>query len=134
MIDPATRKVTRKVAVGTVPIQLYATPDSRTLPVANQGKRKKPGKTVSVIDLGWVPVGVGQILASYSRYETTAPGNPESKKLALGYVHHLSKRTALYTTWARVKNSGGAAVALNGSVTGANQSSSGLDIGVRHSF
>lgn len=83
---------------------------------------------------GWVPVGVGQILASYSRYETTAPGNPESKKLALGYVHNLSKRTALYTTWARVKNSGGAAIALNGSVTGANQSSSGLDIGVRHSF
>lgn len=81
-----------------------------------------------------MPVGVGQILASYSRYETTAPGNPESKKLALGYVHNLSKRTALYTTWARVKNSGGAAIALNGSVTGANQSSSGLDIGVRHSF
>lgn len=51
VIDPATRKVTRKVAVGTVPIQLYATPDSRTLLVANQGTSKKPGKTVSVIDL-----------------------------------------------------------------------------------
>ena len=51
VIDPATRKVIRKVAVGTVPIQLYATPDSRTLLVANQGTRKKPGKTVSMIDL-----------------------------------------------------------------------------------
>lgn len=51
VIDPATRKVIRKVAVGTVPIQLYATPDSRTLVVANQGTRKKPGKTVSLIDL-----------------------------------------------------------------------------------
>lgn len=51
VIDPATRKVTRKVAVGMVPIQLYATPDSRTLLVANQGTRKKPGKTVSVVDL-----------------------------------------------------------------------------------
>nr|MDP2192471.1 cytochrome D1 domain-containing protein [Rhodoferax sp.] len=51
VIDPATRKVIRKIAVGTVPIQLYATPDSRTLLVANQGTRKKPGKTVSVIDL-----------------------------------------------------------------------------------
>jgi predicted porin len=75
-----------------------------------------------------------EILASYSRYETTAAGNPEGKKLAIGYVHKLSKRTALYTTWARLKNSGGAATALNGSVTGPNTSSSGLDIGVRHSF
>ncbi len=52
VIDPATRKVVRKIAVGTVPIQLYATPDSRTLLVANQGTRKQPGKTVSLIDLG----------------------------------------------------------------------------------
>ena len=51
VIDPSTRKVIRKVAVGTVPIQLYATPDSRTLLVANQGTRKKPGNTVSLIDL-----------------------------------------------------------------------------------
>ena len=51
VIDPATRKVIRKVAVGTVPIQLYVTPDSRTLLVANQGTRKKPGNTVSLIDL-----------------------------------------------------------------------------------
>ena len=51
VIDPATRKVTRKIPVGSVPIQLYATPDSRTLLVANQGSPKKPGKTVSMIDL-----------------------------------------------------------------------------------
>jgi len=43
--------VVRKVTVGTVPIQLYATPDSRMLLVANQGTRAKPGKTVSMIDL-----------------------------------------------------------------------------------
>lgn len=51
VIDPATRKVIRKVAVGTVPIQLYVTPDSRTLLVANQGTPKKPGKTVSLMEL-----------------------------------------------------------------------------------
>lgn len=51
VIDPKTAKVIRKVSVGTVPIQLYATPDGRTLLVANQGTRKKPGTTVSVIDL-----------------------------------------------------------------------------------
>jgi len=52
VIDPASRKLIRKVTVGTVPIQLYATPDSRLLLVANQGTREKPGKTVSIIDLG----------------------------------------------------------------------------------
>ena len=51
VIDPRTRKVIRKVAVGPVPIQLVATPDSRLLLVANQGSRKTPGKTVSMIDL-----------------------------------------------------------------------------------
>lgn len=83
---------------------------------------------------GLFPVGAGEIRAAYSRYETDAVGQPETKKLALGYVHNLSKRTAVYTTWARVKNSGGAAQALNGSVTGANTNSSGLDLGIRHSF
>lgn len=52
VIDPATRKVLHRIAVGTVPIQLFATPDSTTLLVANQGTRNKPGKTVSMIDLG----------------------------------------------------------------------------------
>jgi predicted porin len=61
-------------------------------------------------------------------------GTPESKKIALGYVHNLSKRTALYTTFARVKNSGGAASSLNGSVTAANGKSTGYDFGIRHSF
>ncbi|ROZ75027.1 porin [Ramlibacter sp. WS9] len=88
---------------------------------------------------GWLlggvfPVGSGDIRASYSAYESTAVGTPETKKLALGYVHNLSKRTAVYATWARVKNGGSAVVALNGSTTGVNASSSGLDIGLRHSF
>lgn len=82
----------------------------------------------------WVPLGAGQILAGFSRYETNQAGNPESKQLSLGYVHNLSKRTALYTTVARVKNSGGADYALNGSETAPNASSTGLDLGVRHNF
>jgi predicted porin len=83
---------------------------------------------------GLIPVGAGEIRVAYSRYETDVLGTPETKKLALGYVHNLSKRTAVYTTYARVKNSGGASQALNGSATGANTSSSGLDLGIRHSF
>ena len=57
-----------------------------------------------------------------------------SDKFAIGYVHNLSKRTALYGTYARVSNSGGAAQALNGATTAANGSSNGFDLGVRHAF
>jgi len=56
VIDPVSRKVIRKIAVGTVPIQLYATPDNRLLLVANQGTLKKPGTTVSLIDVASMKV------------------------------------------------------------------------------
>lgn len=52
LIDRAARKVVKTIEVGTIPIQMYATPDSKTLIVANQGSKQKPGRTVSVIDLG----------------------------------------------------------------------------------
>ncbi len=85
-----------------------------------------------------VPVGAGQIRVAYSRYSTDAAGDPTSKKLALGYVHNLSKRTALYATVARVKNDGfgaaAASAALNGAVSTGNGSSTGYDLGIRHSF
>ena len=86
---------------------------------------------------GLVPVGAGEIRAAYSQRETetgVAGAEPRARKLSLGYVHNLSKRTAVYTTVARVRNSGGAALALNGATTAANQSSTGFDLGVRHAF
>ena len=83
---------------------------------------------------GLVPVGAGEIRAAYSRYKVDVAGDPTSKKLALGYVHNLSKRTALYVTVARVTNNGGAAQSLNGSVTAVNGNSTGYDLGLRHSF
>lgn len=79
-------------------------------------------------------VGSGEVKLGYSQYETNAAGNPEARKLALGYVHNLSKRTALYATAARVRNSGGASFALNQATTAPNASSSGVDLGIRHSF
>ena len=83
---------------------------------------------------GLYSIGAGQIRASYSNYKTNTAAAPRSKKMAIGYVHNLSKRTALYTTFARVTNSGGAAQALNGAVTAANARSTGYDFGIKHSF
>jgi predicted porin len=91
---------------------------------------------------GWnlgalVPVGPGEIRVAVSQYRTEAPGvDPRARKLALGYVHNLSKRTAVYTTIARVSNNGTSATAAAGGAGAPafGNSSSGLDIGVRHSF
>jgi predicted porin len=81
-----------------------------------------------------VPQGSGVLKASISRYGNNAAGDPRSTKLALGYVHHLSKRTAAYVTYAHLRNRGGARAALNRASTAPDGSSSGLDIGLRHSF
>lgn len=84
---------------------------------------------------GLVPVGAGEIRVSYSTYETEVAGpDPRTNKFALGYVHNLSKRTALYATAAFLKNKNGAAQSLNGAVTAAGRNSNGYDLGIRHSF
>ena len=88
---------------------------------------------------GWVGgahwyAGAGVVRLAISDYETNALGQPRTRKLAVGYTHQLSKRTALYTTYARVRNSGGASTALNTALTAPNAASSGYDIGIRHDF
>ena len=85
---------------------------------------------------GLIPVGAGEIRLAYSRYKVElAASTPTAKKWAIGYDYNLSKRTVLYTTYAHVSNSGGSGQALNGAtLTGANDSSTGLDIGLRHAF
>jgi predicted porin len=87
-------------------------------------------------------VGAGDVLASYSRASIHA--GAKSSKFALGYVHNLSKRTAVYAIGAHVSNKGGAASAAGSyssgglsPVTGAanvNGGSNGYDVGIRHSF
>jgi predicted porin len=88
---------------------------------------------------GWlagvrVPVGQGSFRAAYSRHSTDAASHPSARKWAIGYVHPLSKRTALYAAAAHVSNDGTSASALNGAVTAAGESSRGFDFGIKHSF
>jgi len=77
------------------------------------------------------PLGAGT--ARFALSETDKAG-VKSNLTAIGYVYGLSKRTDLYTTYATVKNKGGATAALNGAVTGANRTSTGYEFGVKHSF
>ena len=122
-------------------------------PLPNAFGFTSPGANGALIG-ATVPVGPGLIRAVYTQVKynnVTAlsqviPGlgsDPKSEKFALGYVHNLSARTALYATVARINNSNGADLtvggpafytkAINGSVP-TPQSSTGYDFGIRHIF
>ena len=85
-----------------------------------------------------VPMGAGVIKASVARANRSGPGvdADDATQVALGYVHWLSKRTAVYGTWSVVRNKGNAAYvvtdALSDPQAGAN--SRGLQFGISHNF
>lgn len=99
-------------------------------PVAADGKSWSLGAII--------PVGAGDIRVAMSQYtqELATGAEPRARKVAIGYRHWLSKRTAIYTAYGRVRNSGGAtaAVVAGAGAPAANRSSSGFDLGIRHSF
>jgi len=96
-----------------------------------------------------IPVGPGLIRASYARvkYDLNSVASaaalpapdPKAGKLSLGYVHNLSKRTALYATLARISNKNGAALTVGGAAFISTsvftpKTSTGYDFGIRHAF
>lgn len=90
-----------------------------------------------------VPVGQWTLKASYNRLDqrgrdaagTTIDAN-DAAQWALGADYALSKRTALYGSVARLGNRGTARFAVPGGpgTVAAGSSSSGVDLGIRHSF
>jgi predicted porin len=65
----------------------------------------------------------------------SARSDNDARQLAVGYVHDLSKRTALYGTYATLRNRGQANYTVSGNRAPLpGQNSSGLELGVRHLF
>ena len=96
---------------------------------SNTGAKDLTSYTIGAL----VPVApAGTVRVSFSSADNGS--GAKTDKFALGYVYDMSKRTAVYGTFASLSNSGGAAQALNGAVTPANGSSTGFDVGVRHAF
>lgn len=90
-----------------------------------------------------VPVGVGVIKASYVKVDQSgrdAAGASiaadDAQRFAVGYVHNLSKRTAVYVNAGHVSNKGRATFAISGGRAGnaPGTSSSGYEVGLRHHF
>ncbi len=88
---------------------------------------------------GVVPLGQGEIHAGYDRSKLSGPVDNKVDQWKVGYVYNLSKRTAVYTTVARVSNgnasrlgvAGGSAITAAPTLGGKSQ---GAEFGVRHFF
>jgi len=73
-----------------------------------------------------VPFGANQVRAGFAAIDGKGP---------LGYVYNLSKRTALYATYASINNDGGAKYGVDPDPPlPAGGKSTGYEAGVRHSF
>ena len=116
--------------VATVMGQIFT--DRKNVNVVNAANRSN----------GWlvgarIPMGVGVIPVSFGTVKDNSnavTGSNKASQFAIGYVYNLSKRTALYTTYGTLSNSGPVAVSGGGTAAAVGQRWSGLDLGLRHSF
>jgi len=88
-----------------------------------------------------LPLGAGAVKASYARAvfdmgpSPLLQPTPRVSKWALGYVLPLSKRFEVYATVARIRNQGGARMAVSAFAPGqANAASTGVELGWSYSF
>ena len=87
----------------------------------------------------WKLGAAGNIPMSFMRLTRNDASGSSSQKYAMGYVHNLSKRTALYGTYTYVDNKGSinlpvATGSLSGPIPVPGGNASGFDLGLRHSF
>jgi predicted porin len=80
-----------------------------------------------------VPFGQHTVLASYIRKNDKTALNQDADQWAIGYRYALSKRTDLYTAYARIKNKNGAGYTV-GSAIEAGSGDKAFNLGVRHTF
>ena len=109
-------------------------------------EKNSTGAQIDAYQIGaTAPIGgVGELRGAFGYYDRKNSGD-DWTKISLGYLHNLSKRTALYGTVARVSNRGAAKQVVwttglaNAPITqplsatpGGN--STGVEFGIRHAF
>ncbi len=80
-----------------------------------------------------VPIGAAQILASYVHHNDRTVANQDASQVGIGALYSLSKRTSLYTSFARIQNQHGAAF-LVGNATALGTGNKSFNAGVVHNF
>lgn len=108
----------------------------------NEGKASggaDNGKKQSLWGVGGAyAMGATTLKASYFSSDSTGTGidTKDATQLAVGFVHDLSKRTAIYGTFSRVSNDAGASYTAGGGGTSltAGKDSTGYEVGVKATF
>lgn len=91
-------------------------------------------RTRSIMIGGTLDVGAGQWRGAYTRLKALGVAN-NAQEISVGYVHHLSKRTAIYGNYAYLDNKdNGRTFNVGRAVLTSGGGASGLDMGLRHNF
>lgn len=80
-----------------------------------------------------VPSGPHALLASYIHKNDKAALDQDATQLAVGYRYALSKRTDVYTVYARISNHNGATYTVGNAADGGSGNSA-FNLGIRHTF
>jgi predicted porin len=82
-----------------------------------------------------VPIGAAQILASYVHHNDRTLANHDASQAGIGVLYALSKRTSLYSSFARIQNkSGNTDPYLVGNATATGTGNKAFNAGIVHNF
>ena len=79
------------------------------------------------------PLGAGRLMASYIRHDDKGVNNFDADQLGIGYSYALSKRTSLYTAYAKINNKNGSLYTV-GNAGNSGIGNSAFNLGVAHTF
>jgi predicted porin len=98
--------------------------------------QKSTGVSLDVLDVMGgvtVPIGGGNLMASYIHHNDRTSADKDANQVGIGYQYFLSKRTSVYTAFARIKNDNGAIFTV-GNATEAGTGDKAFNLGVVHNF
>lgn len=79
------------------------------------------------------PLGAGRLMASYIRHDDRGVNNFDANQFGIGYSYALSKRTSLYTAYAKISNKNNAFYTV-GNAGNNGIGNSAFNLGVAHTF
>ena len=80
-----------------------------------------------------VPIAGGNLMASYIHHNDRTSKDADAQQIGIGYIYPLSKRTSVYTAFAKINNQHTAAFTV-GNATAAGTGNKAFDFGVVHNF
>lgn len=117
----------------------YVLGDAKLMFLRGENKVGTAKTTSNMVGVQYKVSATGEVRAGYTNLKANgyAASVSDADQIAVGYVHNLSKRTALYTTYSTVSNKNAGTKFVVGAgqdITTAGGKSTGLDVGIRHSF